>query len=777
MWYKLARLILKFRLPLFIFVSVLTVVMGLLATKIKMSYDFARAIPVDNPKYVEYTRFKQQFGEDGNMMVIGVESDKIFDAANFNAYADLHRRLKKVGGVQEILSIPFAVNLLVNDSLGKLEVKPVFSLPVKSDSVFVSQIQTFRSLIFYRELLYNPATNSYLMGVNLNRDSVNSKARTALIRNITREIALFEQQTGIKAHLSGLPYIRTTVANKIAAEMNWFLIGSFLLSAVTLLLFFRSLSAMLLSLTVVGIGVVCSMGTMVLLGYNITLLTAIVPPLIVVIGIPNCIYFLNKYHLAFKETGNKTEALIQMIGRMGVVTLFCNIAAAIGLGVFAFTQSALLKEFGVIAGINIMGLFLISLLLIPSVLSYLPPPKAAHLKYTDNKMVTRALSVIERWTFSHSKSIYAVTALVVIISIVGLFRIKQEGFIVDDLPKNDEVYTDLKWFESNFNGIMPLEVVIDTRKKGGITKSLDAIEKMDSLSMFIGGFSQTARPLALSEGLKFINQAINGGDSSFYSVPSVYDMPLIAAYLKKEEPRRNDAGSMSKLLNGFMSADKQKARMSINIKDIGSVELPKLIDTFKQQSAVIFDSAKYTVSYTGTSVTFLEGAAFIINGLKESIFWAFLLIALSMLYLFRSGRILLCSLIPNLIPLLITAGVMGWAGIRLKPSTVLVFSVALGIVIDVTIRFLVNYKQELPTYNYHVAATLRQTIHHTGLSIIYTSLVLIAGFIIFCFSNFGGTMALGWLTSLTLVTGTFANLLLLPLLIKDVEKKNITNTK
>lgn len=777
MWYKLARFIIKFRWLLLIFVALLTVVMALLATKIKMSYDFARAIPLNNPKYLEYNAFKQQFGEDGNMMVIGVESENFFRPDFFNAYANLHRQLKKVGGVLEILSVPFAVNLQVNDSTEKLEVAPVFSLPAQNDSAYQAQVNNFRSLTFYRELLYNPSTNSYLMGVNLNRDSVNSKARTNLIKNIVAEVNRFEKQTGARAHLSGLPFIRTTVANKIAAEMNWFLIGSFLLSAITLLLFFRSFSAMLLSLTVVAIGVVCSMGTMVLLGYNITLLTAIVPPLIVVIGVPNCIYFLNKYHISYKETGNKEQALIQMVGRMGIVTLFCNIAAAIGLGVFAFTQSALLKEFGVVAGINIMGLFLISLLFIPSVLSLLPAPKASHLRYTENKAIIQFLLSVERWTFQRSKAIYAVTAIVVVLAVVGIFRIRQEGFIVDDLPKNDKVFTDLKWFEQNFNGIMPLEIIIDTRKKGGITKNLEPIEKMDSLAAYFSGFPQTARPLALSEGLKFINQAMNGGDSTYYSIPSIYDMPVIAAYLKKEESQSTRTGSMSKLLNGFMSADKQKARMSVNVKDIGSTELPKLIETFKKKSDALFDSSKYTVSYTGTSVIFLEGAAFIINGLKESIFWAFLLIALSMLYLFRSGRMLLCSLIPNLIPLLITAGVMGWAGIRLKPSTVLVFSIALGIVIDVTIRFLVNYKQELPTHNYNVNATLRQTIHHTGLSIIYTSLVLIAGFIIFCFSNFGGTMALGWLTSLTLITGTFANLLLLPLLIKDVEKKNITNTK
>jgi predicted RND superfamily exporter protein len=177
------------------------------------------------------------------------------------------------------------------------------------------------------------------------------------------------------------------------------------------------------------------------------------------------------------------------------------------------------------------------------------------------------------------------------------------------------------------------------------------------------------------------------------------------------------------------------------------------------------------VKLTGSSITFLEGSSFIISGLKESIAWAFLLISLCMLYLFKSARILICSLIPNLIPLVITAGVMGWVGVPLKPSTVLVFSVALGIAIDITIRFLVNYKQELPTYKNDVHATVTATIQNTGLSIVYTSLVLIAGFIIFCFSSFGGTIALGWLTSITLLVATITNLVLLPVLLLNLRKK------
>ncbi len=279
-----------------------------------------------------------------------------------------------------------------------------------------------------------------------------------------------------------------------------------------------------------------------------------------------------------------------------------------------------------------------------------------------------------------------------------------------------------------------------------------------------------ARPLSITEGLKFAKQAFFEGDSLNYTMPSQFDLPAMVDYLKLKKDSSGKANSFSKLVSSFMDSSRQEARISINMADVGSVRLPEILDTVSKKMDQLFPKEKYTVQLTGTSITFLEGSSFIINGLKESIFWAFLLIALCMLYLFKSIRILFCSLIPNLIPLIITAGVMGWVGIPLKPSTVLVFSVALGIAIDITIRFLINYKQELPHQNFDIQNTVIETIHSTGISIIYTSLVLIAGFIIFSFSGFGGTQALGWLTSLTLVTATFTNLVLLPALLINLVK-------
>jgi uncharacterized protein len=779
MWEAIARFVLKNKLVLLIALLIITAFMGWHASKVQMSYDFSRAIPTDNAKYISYQNFRRQFGEDGNMMVIGLQTTQLFNEKTFGSFQLLNNQIKNITGVENVLSIPSAITLKKDSVTEKLKAENIFTYKSAAESGELkfdnldSSRNVFFSLPFYRGVLYNAQTNTYLVAVRINKDILNSKNRSGVVNQVINVAENFGKAHSIEMHYSGLPLIRTQIADKIKREMKWFLIGSVLLLAVILLFFFRSVSVMLLSITVVLIGVVWSMGTLHLMGYKITLLTVLIPTLIVIIGIPNCIYFLNKYHIAYNESRNKESALVNMISKMGIVTLFCNIAAAIGFAVFALTKSDILKEFGAVAGINIIALFFISFILIPAILSYLPAPKERHTKYLDNKWLLALLDKLEVWTLNHRKLIYAVTIVVVAIAIAGIFRLHSVGFIVDDLPKTDPIYTDLKFFEKNFKGVMPLEIIVDTKQKNGLRKnSLQIFTSIDSLSQYIASQPEMGRPLSIVEGLKFAKQAYYDGDSSNYSVPNEFEKSFLAPYLSTKADSSAPANNFTKLISSFMDSSKQKARISVNMADVGSKRLPELLQQIQTKANRYFDTTKYHVELTGASVTFLEGTSFIIKGLKDSIIWAFALISLCMLYLFRSFRILFCSLIPNIIPLIITAGIMGWAGVPLKPSTVLVFSVALGIAIDITIRFLVNYKQGQKGNAQQQKQLVIDTIHTTGISIIYTSLVLIAGFIIFCFSGFGGTQALGWLTSLTLIAATFTNLILLPaLLITSIRNK------
>jgi len=746
--------------------------MAIEASKVKLSYDFARAIPTNHPKYQQYLDFKKTFGEDGNLLTIGFQSDSFFTLKNFNANQHLQDVIQKINGVEDIISVERAVYLARNDSSSKLVATRIFPAEIKNQVELDSLKYVFLSLPFYRGLIYNPATNAYLMGIRINKEILGSKERERTVGEIEAATTSFSNETKLDLHLSGLPLIRTNVAIKIANEMKWFLLGSLALSALILFIFFRSLSTVMLSLGVVIIGVIYSLASIHMLGYKITLLTALIPPLIVVIGIPNCIYFLNKFHASYIKTGDKEQSIVDMISKMGVVTLFCNISAALGFAVFALTKSVVLKEFGVVAGINIMLLFFITIILVPISLFYMKAPKSKHVQYLDNKWLLALLTSIEKWVFAHQKMVYIATAALLIVSIAGIFKLKTQSFIVDDLPREDRIYTDLRFFETHFKGIMPLEIIVDTKRKNGIagTRALTVFEKVDAYSQQIASHASIAKPLSLAEGLKFAKQGFYDGDSNNYSMPNAFDGAFLADYMKPGQSSNSNGSSLQKLMSSFVDSNRQTTRISVNMADIGSEKMPMLIDSLQKEAYIHFDSTKYNIHLTGSSITFLEGSIFIIQGLKESILWAFLFISLCMLYLFKNLRILVCSLIPNLIPLVMTAGLMGWVGINIKPSTVLVFSVALGIAIDITIRFLVNFKQELPVAGGDIKQTVVLTIRDTGISIVYTSLVLIAGFIIFAFSGFGSTQALGWLTSFTLFTATLTNLILLPVILLLIKK-------
>jgi len=767
MWKLLAQFILRFRAPLLIVISISTIIMGIFASKAKMKYDLSSAIPVDNPKYIEHQNFKKMFGEDGGMLVVGFDTKDVFEPTFFKKFVEWQEAIKKVDGVENMLSIPTSINVKKQetDSSSKLIAEPIFN----STKNFDSSVHEFLNLPFYKNLLYNPSTNSYLTAIYLDKIKLKTAERVRIINEIKLVTETFSNETNTEMHYSGLPFIRTEFAQSVQYEMKLILIASLLLTAFILFLFFRSFSSVIFSVLIVFAGVLWALGLLYLMDYRISILTALVGPLVVVIGIPNCIYFLNKYHTQYSLLGNKKEALLSMVERMGVVTLFTNLTAAIGFGVFYFTKSEVLKEFGLIAGISIIVVFLLSLFSIPAIFSYLKEPEEKHTKYLENKFLSAVLLKFEFWVLNHKKYVTVFWTVMVIISVLGIMKLKTLGYIVDDLPKKNKIYTDLKYFEKNFHGVMPLEIVIDTKKKNGAT-TLPTLQKLDELSMALSNYPQIAKPLSVVEAIKFARQAYYDGDSSSYGVPNSFDVAFLLPYLRMKTDA-NKTSQFSQLVSSFVDSSKRFTRISVGIEDIGSQKLPVLLDSIQQNANAIFDTSRYHVSFTGTSIVFLEGSRFIINSLRDSLVLALIMIIFCMIFLFRSWRIVLISIITNMIPLAITAGVMGYFKITLKPSTVLVFSIALGIAIDVTIRFLVNYKQDLPKYNYNIQDTIKATIQETGISIIYTSLILAAGFIVFLVSQFDGTKALGYLTALTLFMAMLTNLTVLPALLVWFDKQ------
>ncbi|MFM2206454.1 MAG: hypothetical protein RL213_429 [Bacteroidota bacterium] len=761
-----ARIILRYRIATLVVLMILTGFMGFMATKIQLSYEAAKILPESDPTYAEYLRFKKQFGEDGTVMVIGFQSDRIWNKDVFGDWYELTNSVRSVEGIQEVVSIGRTFYVERNDSLQQLDFKPVVTRRPESQEAVDSIRERLSGLPFYEGLLFNKETDATVMAITFDQAKLNTKGRIETVRTITAMTEAFARENGLTLHYSGLPYIRTAMSDMISGEMKFFVALALIVTALILILFFRSVQAVLFPILVVIIGVVWSFGTMVLIGYKITILTSLLAPLIIVIGIPNCILLLNKYQQEYQKHGNQVKALARTIYRIGASTFFANVTTSLGFLVFAFTRSEVLTEFGIITSLNVMLTFIISLILIPIVFSFLPPPSEKQTRHLERKTLHKVLSRVDRWVHRYRWRVYGTVIAIVAVSLYGMSKITTVGYVVDDLPKDDVIYRDLKFFESNFRGVLPFEVTVDTRKNGGALE-LRTLYKINRLQKMLAQYPEFSEPVSVAEGIKFSYQGLNDGDPRFYILPSLQELARLRSYA-------GQAKGNQRMFRSIIDSTNRITRVSIQVADIGSVRMKKLMDELSPRIDSIFDPKDYDVHLTGNSIIFLKNNDYLLLNLKESVLLAILLIGTVMFFLFMSLRMVLIALIPSMVPLLLTAAFMGYFHIPLKPSTILIFSIAFGIASDGTMYFLTKYRQELRKFGGSISKTVSLTIHETGISMVYTAVILFSGFFIFSASKFGGTAALGVLISVTLLIAMVSNLVFLPTLLMTLQKRLIT---
>jgi predicted RND superfamily exporter protein len=765
MWAALSRIILRYRLAILIVIAGTTVYMGWLASKAEMNYALAQVLPEDDPEFQIYSNFKQRFGEDANVIVIGVESENLFQRDFFNDWANAADSIKKIPQVKAVLSISDVYNLQRNDSLQRFKINRIVKNPPQTQLELDSLKHVILSLPFYKDLILTKTTSgkyATVMLVTMDQQSIDSKGREQLIDHLISYTHRFSEVHKTEVHYSGLPFIRTMNSAKLKKELGMFLWMSLLVTALVLLLFFRSFKAILFPLLVVAISVVWCVGTMVLLGYQITILTALIPPLIVIIGIPNCIFLTNNFHREYKGHGNKIKAISRVIHKIGNATFLTNFNTALGFVTIAFVQSKMLKEFGVLSSINVMQVFVLSLTILPIAYSYVSSPKPKQTKHLDNRFFDALVEWLIQMVTKKRKWIYAITVVIVGISAWGMSKMHTTGNFTDDIPRKDKLILDLKFFEKNFHGVMPFEVAIDTKKKNGVMK-LSTLRKIEQAQEILKKYPEFSKPLSIVEVIKFAKQGFYSGDSSFYSLPNNEEISFLLPYAQNMDLKTGSSRS-------FIDSTRQYTRISIQMADIGTKEMERIRSEIRPQIDSIFNPQKFDVGITGTSIVFLKGTDYLVKNLLLSLLAAIILISGLMYFMFYSFKMLMISAIPNIIPLLFTAGLMGFYGIALKSSTILVFNIAYGITVDSAIHFFSRYGQDLKTHNNDIKLAVIASMRDTSISIIYTSIILLFGFSIFIFSSFGGTIALGFLISVTIFVGLFTNLLLLPTLLLSIDR-------
>ena len=765
MWEKLGHFILKNRKGVLIFWLLYVLFMGFVGRNVDISYHFAKMLPSDDSVYTTYTEFQKDFTGSGNSIVLGAKDNAFFTPSVLNAWQNMAERLEKENEVTGVFSLHNAVDLtLGNDEDAKMESRPIMDGKIDSPKKAFNIRNHYEALPIYHGLLSSRDNKTHLMAVSITEKANYSEIIYDLFDRIHIETKRFERRTGIPIEVSGLPYLRLKNARSIKSEINLFMALTGFVTVLIMLILLRSLRAAIIALVVVAFGVVGSFGIMGLLGFKITLFSALLPPLLIVIVVPNCIFFINKYHQEYSKDKKVKQALIHTVKKIGGVAFLTNTTTALGFATFILTSSDALVHFGVAATINILVVYILSLTTIPVLYSWLSEPKERHYNHLSQKWITKWIEWLVRISQDHRKKVYLGAFVILIFGLFGMTLMKTTGNLTTDINPTDPLVTQMKFFEREMGGVIPLDIVIDSRTENGIEKS-KLLRRVDKFQSRLDTFPNLSRSLSLVDMLKFGRQAYYGGDPLFYALPNSQERTLISTSLPNLKSE-----NLEFLTAGFSDSKNQKMRISVQAKDLARPEMSQLVGKVQNLANDIFSKKNYDIQYTGASVIFLRSTKFLINNLVLSLMLAIVLISIIMAILFKTPRMVIVAIIPNLLPLLMTAGLMGWFGIPVKPSTVLIFSISFGISIDDTLHYLARYRQELIGNGHNISNAAITAIRETGISMFYTSIVLFSGFFIFLASDFGGTQALGLLVSITLVFAMFSNLILLPSLLISLDK-------
>ena len=767
-WEYIARLILTNRITILIAIIVITIFLGFQWRNLSMTYTEANLLPKKHIVNQHYDDFLSKFGEEGNLIVIGFQDPNFFTPNAFSEWNELMSGLKSSKNVELVVSISDLKKLQKDTLAQKFELVPLIDDNQKNDQAYLQNIKTelFTNLPFYEGLLFNKKSGSIRSAVYLKKEIVNTAERkTFIIETLIPKIDKFEKSTGINLRVSGMPYIRTINAENMKGEIGLFIGAALLITSLIFFFFFRSFRATFISICILLFGVMWSFGTLGLFKYKITILTAIIPPLIIVIGITNCIFLINKYQQEIKLHKNQAKALQRVISKIGVATLMTNLTTAVGFATFMITGNELLYEFGLVTSINVITVYLLTLLIVPIMYSFMPMPKEKHLYHLSKNYLSSVLGWVEKVVKTKRTYIYTVYVLLLLFSVVGVMQMKVSGSLIGEMPKSASFFKDILFYEKEFNGVMPLEIMINTKHKKGVMK-LSTMKKMDELQKTIEQIPELSKPVSVVNLVKYSKQAFYNGNPEYYELPTSQEQVFILSYAKNATKNTKD-----NLMKSYVDSTGQYARITTYMKDIGTKEMANIEEKLKIKIEEIFPKERYEVTLTGKALVFQKGTSYLINNLIESLIFAILLIAGLMAYMFRSAKMIFVSVITNILPLCITSGLMGYLGIPLKPSTILVFSIAFGISVDNAIQFMAKYRHDLKMNNGKIKKSVFSALQETGVSTFYTSIVLIFGFAIFTLSSFSGTVALGGLISCTLLFAMFANLLVLPALVLTFEKK------
>jgi len=701
--------------------------------KLTVDFSLEQMFPKNDPQREVYEQFLSEFSREDDLILLTYSGGDPLTRQSVENIANLTEDLEFVDGVESVLSLS---NLMDGE---------FFNADLLDVEWQMRREDIVKHPIFTNVVISESGSVGALL-VNLD-DSIRSQESRALI---FLEIDELLSNTKWEWHEAGIPVLRTRYIELVAQERAIFFPLSFLVVVLILYAVFRQVKGILLPIAGITVALVWVAGIMALLGITVNVVSYLTFNLLMIIGCSNAIHLLIKYHESLGLGFGRKDALDRVITEIGGALFLTSFTTAIGFFSLMMTNIRITQEFGFIVGVGVVIMFMLTIIILPILLSFIALPDKIHIQRLIKGEEFKAAYKLNEWTKGHPYMVIVLTVIVFCTSLVGLYKIDYNISILDDLKPGNELFDDVRFVEENLGGTLPLEIAVDTGVENGITNPT-FLSILDNFKKDILSIQGIGAAITIADHLKLINEAIGNGKRE---LPDNKD-EVLSFLVSYEET------------SGLANADYSKARISARVVNITSEQAKGIVTQINSFAKKRFtEETKLTI--TGSTLLALRTNAHLVKNLTTSFVIAFFIIFLSMVFLFRSLRLSLLSILPNIIPLMVAGGLMGFLGIKLRPSTAMTFSIALGIAVDDTIHFLARFRQEY-LKGLSIPDAVSQTLLTTGKAIISTTIILSLGFVVMVFSEFVPNHEFGMLATIILVVALTGSLVLLPVLINFIQ--------
>lgn len=716
------------------------------ALQIRTDFNLENFFPKDDPTIRDYQFLEEEFGRDDNVIMVGFETDSLLTPGVLNDLQAITDSASAIANVNEVRSILSAQQ--INKDGRRLS----FDDYIDADNLIAVTDSIKSALVsdpFAEGFLINRAGNVTAFYLEIENGKNNYEARNQIISDLQQVLQPYQKSYDFK--ISGIPYYRNQYVQYLNEEILFYISISSVLIILLLWVLYRSVTGIIIPMLIVWLTILFTLAVMQLTGGYFEIMTSTIAPILLCVGIADSIHMISKYDDARLQGMDKPKSIKEMLLTLGNATFLTSITTAIGFGTLITSDIVPMKHFGIYTATGVMIAFLVTIFFVPSTLRVI---NVKHI-FKDKSagifdFFSQSLEKLSQFNQRYYRQITLWFLIGTVVIGSGSYYLRVNGKVFDELGDETEPIQHAQFFSENLSPPFPMEFIIDTGRENGIMDP-EFLQRMESFDSYLSSFPAVERTIMFNTLLKEVHGTMAPEKYAENEIPD--SEQLVAQYLLLLEV------SDTEFLEKVTDFSYQKIRVAAQIRDAGSYRVTQMRDSLSSYLQKHFPDSEITI--TGSTILSADLNGKIVTSLFKSIALAFVLISAIMAFLFKNVRMIVISLVPNILPLVMVAGIMGFTGIDIKSSTAVIFTIAFGIAVDDSIHYLARLRVEMKR-GATLDEALRIATQKTGKAIIVTSLILLAGFGTLMTSVFTSTVYMGLLVCLTVIGALLADLVLLP---------------